>query len=428
MNILLVGGGGREHALAWKIAQSPLVSSLLIAPGNSGTEGLALASDGRAENVAVSATDVPALLQLAQDRGADLVVVGPEAPLELGLADALRAAGIATFGPDKVPAQLETSKAFAKDFMRDNAIPTALYGVFTDAAEAKACLDRFTAPYVIKADGLAAGKGVVVAATRAEAEATIDEFLGGRFGAASARLVVEEFMSGQEASFFAFIDGETAVPLAAAQDHKRAFDGDEGPNTGGMGAYSPTPVFTDAEEAQVMETVVVPTAHGLARAGTPYRGVLYVGLMMTEQGPKVVEYNVRFGDPECQILMLRMKSDIVPHLQACADGTLGAQQPIEWDPRSAVTVVMAAEGYPGAVEKGRPITGVDTADALDDVSVFHAGAAMKDDALVTSGGRVLNVCALGDTLQAAVDRAYEGVAKISWLGAHWRTDIAKRAL
>jgi len=428
MNILLVGSGGREHALAWKIAQSPRVAALHVAPGNAGTGGLALAGGGHADNVPLEVHDIGGLAAFAGAEAIDLVVVGPEAPLAEGLADRLRADGIATFGPSAAAARLESSKAFSKEFMARCAIPTAQFGAFSDPTQAKAFLDRFAPPYVIKADGLAAGKGVAIAQTRADAEAEIDDMLGGRFGDSSRTVVIEEFMAGEEASFFALLDGETAIPLAAAQDHKRAYDGDRGPNTGGMGAYSPTPALTDAQAGEVMARIVEPTAAGMAAEGAPYRGVLYVGLMMTDEGPKVVEYNVRFGDPECQILMRRMASDVVPYLLASATGGLAALPPVAWDPRPAVTVVMAARGYPGVVETGSIIRNVDKAQALDGVEVFIAGAAREDGKLIATGGRVLNVTAVGDTLEDAVARAYAGVDAIEWPDGFFRLDIAHRAL
>jgi phosphoribosylamine--glycine ligase len=438
MRILLVGSGGREHALAWKIAQSPLVRSLDVEPGNGGTEGLKLAAGGAVQNMDGGPATMDEIVLIASlgakfwtgevRRMTDLVVVGPEGPLADGIADQLRARGIPTFGPSRAAAQLEASKAFAKDFMQRHNIPTAEYGAFSDARAAKAFLDRFQAPYVIKADGLAAGKGVVIAASRAEAEAEIDAMLGGRFGAASRRVVIEEHMTGEEASFFALTDGTTVLPLAAAQDHKRAYDGDQGPNTGGMGAYSPTPALSDAQATEVMTRIVRPTIAGMTAEGAPFQGVLFVGLMMTAEGPKVVEYNVRFGDPECQILMMRMKSDIVPYLHAAATGTLASRPPIEWDPRPAVTVVMAAKGYPGEVQKGSVIRGVERANALPGVTVFVAGAEREGGQLVATGGRVLNVTAVGDTVAEATARAYAGVDAIDWPGGFCRRDIAQRAL
>ncbi len=430
MKILLVGSGGREHALAWKIAQSPDVTELIVAPGNAGTTTVALAAGGDAANADVAADDVEGLAGLAKEAGVDLVVIGPEAPLALGLSDRLRAEGIPAFGPSAAAAKLETSKAFAKEFMRENAIPTAEYGVFSDPHEAKVFLDRLDGPpYVIKADGLAAGKGVVIAETREAAEAEIDAMLSGRFGTASRTVVVEEFMSGVEASVFALTDGEAVRVMAAAQDHKRAFDHDAGPNTGGMGAYSPTPAIADADLAAVTDAVVAPTIAGMAKDGAPYRGVLYVGLMMTPAGPKVVEYNVRFGDPECQVLMARLQSDLVPYLLACAKGGLGDLPEMAFSPAPAVAVVLATRGYPEAYPKGSTIRGTDAAGAVDGVTVFHAGTARNAAGdLVAAGGRVLNVTAIGDTLEVAVARAYTAVDRIDWPEGFHRTDIAWRAL
>jgi len=421
MNILLVGSGGREHALAWKIAQSPLLTRLVIAPGNPGMEALG-------ELRAVGAADVPALVSLAREIGADLVVVGPEAALEVGLADRLAEASIPCFGATARAAQLEVSKAFTKDFCARHDLPTAAYGVFETAPEARAFLDRFSAPYVIKADGLAAGKGVVIAQNRAEADAAIDDMLGGRFGQAGARVVIEEFMQGEEASLFALCDGKDFLLFGGAQDHKRAFDGDRGPNTGGMGTYSPAPVLSPAVEAAARDRLIAPTVAGMAAEGAPYRGVLYAGLMIEDGGPRLVEYNARFGDPECQVLMLRLKSDIVPYLHACAAGTLAQQPPLEWHAEAAICVVLAAEGYPEAPKTGSVITGAD-ADFGPDVVVFHAGTRRAPDGVLTAaGGRVLNVCARGATLQQARDRAYAAVGKIDWPGGFHRTDIGWRAL
>ena len=421
MNILLVGSGGREHALAWKIAQSPLTARLVCAPGNPGMAAMA-------ETRAVEATDVAGQLALAREIAADLVVVGPESALEAGLADALAKAGIPCFGAVAAAARIETSKAFAKDFCTRHDLPTAAYGVFEKPAEAKAFLDRFTPPYVIKADGLAAGKGVTVAETRREAEAAIDDCLGGRFGQAGARVVIEEFMAGEEASLFALSDGETAVLFGGAQDHKRAYDGDKGPNTGGMGTYSPAPILT----AEVVETararMIAPTVAGLAGEGMPYRGVLYAGLMLTEAGPKLVEYNARFGDPECQVLMLRLESDLVPYLHAAATGALAGMPEPTWRDEAAICVVLAARGYPDAPEKGSVIRGAD-ADFGPDVTVFHAGTARNAAGeLVAMGGRVLNVCARGADLAEARARAYAAVARIDWPEGFHRTDIGWRAL
>lgn len=421
MNILLVGSGGREHALAWKIAQSDLVVHLVAAPGNPGVAALCETRD-------IKATDVDGLVALAQEIEADLVVVGPEVALEAGLADRLEALEIACFGPTAQAARLESSKAFSKDFAVRNGLPTAAHGTFENAAEAKAFLDRFSTPYVIKADGLAAGKGVVIAETRAEAEAAIDDMLGGRFGQAGARVVIEEFMVGEEASLFALADGKTAVLFGVAQDHKRAFDGDQGPNTGGMGTYSPAPVLTDALVERARRELIAPTVAGLAAEGAPYRGVLYAGLMLTEQGPKLVEYNARFGDPECQVLMLRLDSDIVPYLLCAATGQLAELDPPEWRNDAAICVVLAADGYPDAPKTGSTIKGADQ-DFGEHVVVFHAGTKQDPDGtLRAAGGRVLNVCARGATLQEARDRAYAAIARIDWPEGFHRADIGWRAL
>jgi phosphoribosylamine--glycine ligase len=420
MNILLIGSGGREHALAWKIAQSPLLTRLVCAPGNPGIAGVC-------ETRPVKVTDVEALAALAQEIAADLVVVGPESALEVGIADRLAELGIPCFGATAAAAQLETSKAFTKQFADRHGLPTAGYGVFEDAGLAKAYLNQFDAPYVIKADGLAAGKGVVIAQSRAEADAAIDDMLGGRFGAAGARVVIEEFMTGEEASLFALSDGQTAMLFGAAQDHKRAYDGDQGPNTGGMGTYSPTPVLTNAliEEARVR--MIDPTVAGMAQEGMPYRGVLYAGLMLTPTGPRLVEYNARFGDPECQVLMLRLKSDLVPLLYAAARGQLSTAQVPEWHGEAAICVVLAAKGYPEAPETGSVIRGADQ-DFGEGVQVFHAGTVLDDGVLKSAGGRVLNVCARGATLVEARERAYAAVDRIDWPGGFHRRDIGWRAL
>jgi phosphoribosylamine--glycine ligase len=421
MNILLVGSGGREHALAWKIAASPLVKRLVSAPGSAGMARLG-------EVRPVKATDVAGLVALAKEIAADLVVVGPEAALEAGLADALWTAGIPCFGASAKAAQLETSKAFTKAFADRHKLPTAAYGVFEDPAPAKAFLDRFQPPYVIKADGLAAGKGVVIAETRSQADLAIDDMIGGRFGAAGARVVIEEFMHGEEASLFALSDGETAVLFGGAQDHKRAYDGDLGPNTGGMGTYSPAPILTDAVVEAARASMIAPTVAGMAAEGMPYRGVLYAGLMIEDGRPRLVEYNARFGDPECQVLMLRLESDIVPYLLAAATGTLADQPPLTWRDEAAVCVVLAADGYPEAPVTGSEIRGAEQ-DFGPEVVVFHAGATRAaDGTLRAAGGRVLNVCARGATLQEARDRAYAAVAKIDWPGGFHRTDIGWRAL
>ena len=421
LTILLVGSGGREHALAWKIAQSPLCGRLVAAPGNPGIAALA-----ELRNVKV--TDADGLVALAQEIGADLVVVGPESALEVGLADKLAAVGIPCFGGSQRAAQLETSKAFTKDFCQRHGLPTAAYGVFEDAASAGAFLDTLEAPFVIKADGLAAGKGVVIAASRAEADAAVLDMLGGRFGSAGARVVIEEFMHGEEASLFALSDGKTAILFGAAQDHKRAYDGDEGPNTGGMGTYSPPPVLTQDLIDQAWRELIVPTVEGMAAEGNPYVGVLYAGLMLTPTGPKLVEYNARFGDPECQTLMLRLDSDIVPILLAAAKGELASVEPPKWREEAAICVVLAAEGYPDAPKTGGLIQDAE-ADFGAEAVVFHAGTTRDAEGLLrASGGRVLNVCALGATLHEARDVAYAALGAISLEGGFYRTDIGWRAL
>ncbi|WP_293677291.1 phosphoribosylamine--glycine ligase [uncultured Phenylobacterium sp.] len=421
MNILLVGSGGREHALAWKIAASPLVRRLVAAPGNPGM-------GAHCELREVAATDVAGLVALAREIAADLVVIGPESAVEAGLADAVEAAGIACFGPTAAAGRLESSKAFTKAFCDRHGLPTSTYAVCETAAEAKAALGRFIPPYVIKADGLAAGKGVVIAAERAEAEAAIDDAFGGRFGAAGARVVIEEFLEGEIGSLFALCDGTTSMLFGWAQDHKRAFDGEKGPNTGGMGTYSPAPVFTPELVDQVRERLAERAFAGIAKDGAPYRGVLFVELMATRAGPKLVEFNARFGDPECQVLMLRLESDLVPYLMACATGRLAEIAPPVWRDDAAVCVVLAAEGYPAAPKAGGDITGAD-ADFGPDVVVFHAGT--KVDAAGTlraAGGRVLNVCARAPTLREARDKAYAAVDAIDFPGGFHRRDIGWRAL
>jgi phosphoribosylamine--glycine ligase len=421
MKVLLIGSGGREHALAWKLAQSPKLTRLVAAPGNPGMAALC-------ETREVSATDVPGLLALAREMEADLVVVGPEASLEAGLADALAEIGIACFGHSKSAARIETSKAFSKDFAARRGLPTARHGTFEAAEPAKAFLRGFKPPFVIKADGLAAGKGVVIAPTLEDADAAVDEMLGGRFGQAGARVVIEEFMAGEEASLFALVDGDTAFLFGAAQDHKRAYDGDQGPNTGGMGTYSPAPVATPEVVARAEAELIRPTAKGMAEEGAPLRGVLYAGLMIEHGAPRLVEYNARFGDPECQVIMLRLKSDLLPYLHAAATGGLGAMPPLEWRDEAAICVVLAARGYPDAPEKGSVIRGAE-GDPGEGVVLFHAGTARREDgALVAAGGRVLNVCALGDDLRQARDRAYAAVARIDWPEGFHRTDIGWRAL
>jgi len=422
MNILLVGSGGREHALAWKIAQSPLLKRLVIAPGNPGMEKL---GELRAD---VKADDAEAIAVLAREIKADLVVVGPELALAAGLADRLAAAGIPCFGPTAKAAQLETSKAFAKAFLERHEIPTAGYGVYEKVADAKAALDVFRPPYVIKADGLAAGKGVAISPDKRDAEAEIERMLGGRFGQAGARVVIEEFMDGEEGSLFALCDGQRAVLFGGAQDHKRAYDGDMGPNTGGMGAYSPAPVFTPDLVETADRDIVQPTLRAMAAEGAPYRGVLYVGLMATSEGPKVVEFNARFGDPECQVLMMRMAGDVVPVLLACARGDVSKVPPPAFKPQTVICVVMAAKGYPDSPLEGSIIRGAEQ-DFGPHVQVFHAGTKRRSDGqLAAAGGRVLNICAEGDDIAHARERAYEAVRKIDWPGGFSRSDIGWRAL
>jgi len=423
MKILIVGSGGREHALGWKLKQSPLVTEIIAAPGNPG-----LAELGRC--VPIKADDARELAAFALREQIELVVIGPEAAAAAGLADALKQIGIPCFGPSKAAAELEWSKAFMKDFCERHAVPTAGYKVFDDAIRAKAYLGDREPPFVIKADGLAAGKGVVIAETRREADAAIDEILFLRkFGTAGQRIVIEDFLPGEEASFFALCDGETAVAFGAAQDHKRAYDQDKGPNTGGMGAYSPAPIFTDAVRDQTMEQIILPTLAGMKAEGRPFVGVLFAGLMITPDGPKLIEFNVRFGDPECQTLMRRLKSDLAPVLLLAAQGELAGAPKIVWDDGPAVTVVYAAQGYPDEPLKGSVIRGVAQANMAPDVVVFHAGTRIDSDGLLRAdGGRVLNVTATGATLRDAVNAAYEGVSRIDWPGGFCRRDIAWRAL
>ncbi|MBV8240376.1 MAG: phosphoribosylamine--glycine ligase [Hyphomicrobiales bacterium] len=420
MNILLLGSGGREHALAWKLAASPLVERLFCAPGNAG-----IARD--CELAALDIADHAAVIAFCEAQEIDLVVVGPEAPLCAGIVDDLTAAGIKAFGPSRAAAQLEGSKGFTKDLCKANNIPTAAYERFDAAAAAKRYVRARGAPIVVKADGLAAGKGVVIANALAEADAAIDMMFGGGLGAAGAQVVVEELLEGEEASFFALCDGETALALASAQDHKRAFDGDQGPNTGGMGAYSPAPAMTPEMVRRAMDEVVLPTVRAMKAGGAPYKGVLYAGLMITAEGPKLIEYNARFGDPEAQVLMLRLKSDLLPALLAVRDGALDRFD-LRWHDQPAITVVMAAKGYPDAYEKGAPIRGLDAAGTVEGVTVFHAGTQRAGGQLVADGGRVLNITALGASLSEARDRAYRAVDRIDWPGGFCRRDIGWRAL
>lgn len=420
MNILLIGSGGREHALAWSLSASPLCDKLFIAPGNPGT-----AQHG--DNVSVDAANHAGVIDFCRVMQVEFVVVGPEAPLVAGLVDDLSAAGIKAFGPRKAAAQLEGSKAFTKDLCAEFNIPTAAYRRFTDAEVAKTYVRNCGAPIVVKADGLAAGKGVVVATSIEEAEAAIDMMIGGGLGAAGAEVVVEAFLEGEEASFFALCDGSTAIPFGTAQDHKRVFDGDKGPNTGGMGAYSPAAILTPDLQARVMREIIGPTLAGMRARGTPYTGILYAGLMLTKDGPQLIEYNARLGDPETQVLLPRLKSDLVTALLAACDGMLGSVS-LQWSDKAALTVVMAANGYPGAVEKGSAINGIAKAEASDDVIVFHAGTKQDGEEIVANGGRVLNVTALGATISEAQARAYEAVSRIDWPGGFCRRDIGWRAV
>ena len=420
MNLLLLGSGGREHALAWKIAASPLVERLYCAPGNAG-----IAKES--ELVTLDPADHAAVISFCKTHRIELVVVGPEAPLCAGIVDDLAAAGIKAFGPSKAAAQLEGSKGFTKDLCRTNGIPTAAYQRFDAPEPAKAYVRARGAPIVVKADGLAAGKGVVVAQDVRQAEAAIEAMFGGEFGTAGAQIVVEEFLQGEEASFFALCDGETAIPLASAQDHKRAYDGDQGPNTGGMGAYSPAPVMTAEQARRTMDEIVLPTVHAMKAMGAPYKGVLYAGLMITAEGPKLIEYNVRFGDPECQVLMLRLMSDLVPALLACCDGMLKSFD-LRWYPDAALTVVMAAKGYPGSYGKGSVIEGLDEAAETEGVEIFHAGTIAQAGRLLANGGRVLDISAVGKTVAEAQQRAYAAVDHIRWPDGFCRRDIGYRAL
>ncbi|MCE8004332.1 phosphoribosylamine--glycine ligase [Billgrantia ethanolica] len=424
MKVLIIGGGGREHALAWKVGQSPLVERVFVAPGNAGT-----AHEPGLTNVAIEATELERLVAFARDEGVELTIVGPEAPLVEGVVDRFREAGLGIFGPTQGAAQLEGSKSFTKDFLARHAIPTAAYRTFTEVEPALVYLAEQGAPIVIKADGLAAGKGVIVAMTLAEAEAAVRDMLeANAFGDAGARVVIEEFLEGEEASFIVMVDGTTVLPMATSQDHKRALDGDAGPNTGGMGAYSPAPVVTESVHERIMQQVIMPTVHGMAAEGHPYSGFLYAGLMIDAEGnPKVIEYNCRFGDPETQPIMLRLRSDLAELCLAGARGEL-AGHTCEWDPHAAVGVVLAAGGYPGSYRKGDPIDGLAAAEATG-CKVFHAGTAEDDQGrIVTSGGRVLCVTALGQGVSKARDLAYEGVAAIRWDGVQFRRDIAYRAI
>ena len=420
MKILVIGGGGREHALVWKLRQSPVVDKLYCAPGSAGMRQ-------QAEPVDIAAGDIEKLADFAAREAIDLTVVGPERPLVAGIADLFESRGLKVFGPSREAARLEGSKAFAKELMLESGIPTAACEVFSDLDEARRYVAR-DRPCVVKADGLAAGKGVILCSGRAEAEAALDDVMGRKvFGAAGDRVVIEELLVGEEASFMALMDGEDFLPLASAQDHKRVFDGDEGPNTGGMGAYSPAPVVDPAVHDAVVEQVLKPLAAGLKRRGLAYRGVLYAGLMITEDGPKVLEFNCRFGDPECQPIMMRLESDLPSLLLATAEGRLREVE-AEWSDEAAVCVVLASAGYPGEYKTGMEIEGLDALDSWGGGYAFHAGTAREGDRWVTRGGRVLGVTARGDTITAATRAAYEGVGRINWDGMHYRRDIARRAM
>ena len=423
MKVLLIGSGGREHALAWKLAQCPLVTDLTCAPGNAGIADIA-------STVAIAADDIPTLLGLIQRENYDFVIVGPEAPLALGIVDELQERGVKVFGPTQLAAQLESSKAFTKALCDKYNIPTAAYGVFTELKEAKAFLKTMTPPYVLKADGLAAGKGVVIPETLKEAAAELKEYFSGKFCDAGQKVLIEEFMQGEEASFFAICDGKTAVPLIAAQDHKRAYDGDKGPNTGGMGAYSPAPVFTEEVFTDTIANIIQPTVDGMANDGTPFVGVLFAGLMITKDGPKLIEYNARFGDPECQVLMRRLQSDLMEIFIAAEAGELHKLKAPAWVDNPVVNIVMAAKGYPGSYNKGTKINGIENVEMNDaDVVVFHAGTKRDETGqLLSNGGRVLNVTAEGETIEIAVKKAYEAVKNIDWPDGFYRTDIAHHAL
>ncbi|MDJ0805405.1 MAG: phosphoribosylamine--glycine ligase [Gammaproteobacteria bacterium] len=423
MNILIIGSGGREHALAWKAAQSPLASKIFVAPGNAGT-----AHEAKMENVAIGVEEIDRLTDFARTHDIGLTIVGPEAPLVLGLTDAFSAEGLACFGPSKGAAQLEGSKSFTKDFLARHRIPTADYRTFSDLEPALAYLRQQGAPIVVKADGLAAGKGVIVAMTLEEAETAVRDMLSGNaFGEAGHRVVIEEYLEGEEASFIVMADGKHVLPMATSQDHKRARDGDTGPNTGGMGAYSPAPVVTDEIHHRIMQEVILPTVHGMAGEGLPYTGFLYAGLMIMPDGtPKVIEYNCRFGDPETQPIMLRMQSDLVSHCLAALDGRLH-EETTSWDPRPSLGVVLAAGGYPGDYAKGNPITGLPR-DEKPGEKVFHAGTALDNHQVVTAGGRVLCATALGESVTHAQQNAYTLAKSIRWDGVYYRSDIGFRAL
>jgi len=421
MKVLVVGGGGREHALVWKIAQSPRVSKIYCAPGNAGISE-------QATLVPIKANDLNGLLDFASREKIDLTVVGPEEPLTKGIVDLFESKGLTVFGASQKAAEIEGSKAFAKEMMQKYRIPTSYYEVFDDPKKAKDYIRKQGAPIVVKADGLAAGKGVIVCKTIEEALTSVDQMMEQKiFGEAGNRIVVEEYLVGEEASYLAFTDGKAILPMASSQDHKAVFDGDRGPNTGGMGAYSPAPVVTDEVHEKIIEKILRPIIQGMSEEGRPYKGVLYAGLMIHEGHPKVLEFNARFGDPETQPVLMRMKGDIIPILEACIKGNL-SQYKIEWDSRASVCVVMASKGYPGDYEKGKPISGLKEVSQTEDVFVFHAGTSLKDDRVITNGGRVLGVTGLGKDILTAIGRTYKAVEKIAWEGIHYRKDIGQKAL
>jgi phosphoribosylamine--glycine ligase len=421
MKVLVVGGGGREHALVWKIAQSPMVEQVYGAPGNAGIAKIAHCVD-------ISATDLERLARFASDHEIDLTVVGPELPLTMGIVDLFESRNLKVFGANQKASAIEGSKAFCKELLARHGIPSGDYGVFVNRDEAADYIRSRKGPIVVKADGLAAGKGVIVAQTIEEAVSGLDRIMLAKdFGPAGDRVVIEEYLTGEEASFLVFTDGETVIPMVSSQDHKCIFDNDQGPNTGGMGAYSPAPIVTEAVHQKVIDRIMIPVIHGMAEERRPYRGVLYGGLMIDQGEPYVLEFNARFGDPEAQPILMRMKGDMVPLLMACIDGTLGGME-IEWDDRASVCVVMASQGYPGSYEKGRVIEGLNEADSIEDVCVFHAGTAFQEERIVTGGGRVLGVTALGAGILRAIEKAYQAVRKIKWEGAYYRRDIGKKAL
>ena len=421
MKVLVVGGGGREHALVWKIAQSPKVSKIYCAPGNAGISE-------QATLVPIKANDLNGLLNFASQEKIDLTIVGPEEPLTKGIVDLFESKGLMIFGASKRAAELEGSKAFAKEMMKKYRIPTSSYEIFDDPRKAKDYIRAQGAPIVVKADGLAAGKGVVVCKTVEEALRSVDQIMVEKiFGDAGNRVVVEDYLVGEEASYIAFTDGKAILSMASSQDHKQVFDGDQGPNTGGMGAYSPAPVVTDEVHEKIIEKILRPIIQGMGEEGRPYKGVLYAGLMIHEDHPRVLEFNARFGDPETQPVLMRMKGDIIPILVACIEGNLSRYK-IEWDNRAAVCVVMASKGYPGDYEKGKPISGLEEISQMEDVFVFHAGTALRDGQMSTNGGRVLGVTGLGKDIPRAIERTYQAVQKISWEGVHYRKDIGQRAL